>query len=150
MIRFMLLIGLAIPLLIACEETTGEGGGNVAPAETEAEAAAPTATEEVDQADIDIPDDLEETLARENAEHYTFACVYSYDFTSGGWTQADIARGLPVPAIEQWGVGTLGIGQGGADEMTYVTLYDAEGEPTDATEFTRIDEAERVCFLPAS
>ncbi|KKL91031.1 hypothetical protein LCGC14_1898740 [marine sediment metagenome] len=48
MIRFALLIGLAIPLLIACEETTGEGGATAEPVATEAveaqETEAPEAT----------------------------------------------------------------------------------------------------------
>ena len=97
---------------------------------------------------IPIPPDLLSGLVEENAEHYTFACVYSYDFTEDGWTQADVTQGLPVPAVDGWAVGTLGIDADGSGDLTYVTLYDSEGKPTNAIEFERIDEAERACFLP--
>ena len=144
MFRFVLLIGLALPLLAACAESADEPSATAEPEATEA--AEPT---EAEEADIDIPDDLEERLVRENADHYTFACVYSYDIAESGYADGQVQQGLPLPEVDSWAVGTLGIDAFGSGDPTYITFYDAEGAPTDATEFTRIDEAERVCLLPA-
>ena len=142
--RPLILFVIAAGLLAACAESAGEPSATAEPGATEA----PEPTE-VDQADIDIPDDLEERLVRENAKHYTLGCVYSYDFTEEGYTLDGLVQGLPVPVVEgeRWAVGTLGyVDLTGT--AAYLTLYVAEGDPTNATEFTRIDEPRRACFLP--
>ncbi len=147
MIRFALLIGLALPLLAACGTTTDEPGVIVEPDATEAPEAL-MATEGAPEGDIAIPAEFAEALVRENTEHYTFGCVYSYDIGESGYAEGQVQDGLPLPATERWAVGTLGYDLDAGD-ATYITFYDPEGEPTGATEFTQIDEAERACLLPA-
>lgn len=100
-----------------------------------------------DSTGLAIPPDLTERLIKENAEHYTFACVFSYDFTEDEDYYEGFARGLPVPTTAGWAIGTLGV-PGLGDSAGYITIYDAVSDPTDVTVFERIGAENRICFIP--
>ena len=144
-IAILLMAGLALAVA-ACGGSGGGSDTRNAPAGGAPDIGAVVEPTEMDEDAITVPPDLLDRLISENAAHYTFACVFSYDFTEDEDYYEGFARGLPVPETTGWAVGTLGIP--GFDDPGYITIYDIEGAPTNATEFEQVDGEDRVCLLP--